>query len=157
MFPSSQGLLSHQARSGPNNYGCRCLKILQQRDSARADKQQRIENVKRFRLRKNNVDVSMGPQVPGTPITSKEKHCILNLYQSYVDEEKSEVEAREEVQRRLQFSHSSVLNTIKEFLCEGNVFDNKHVRKMSNAHEKLAKDEKTKRVTYLQTYLVFKS
>ena len=65
----------------------------------------------------------------------------MNLYQSYVDEGKSEKDAREETSHRLKFGIQSVVNAIKEMLTEGNVMDNKTNLGSSNAYEKLDQEE----------------
>ena len=97
--------------------------------------------IKNIRLHKYQADVSAGPHSKGSPLLSQEKKCIVNLYQSYVNEGKPEKEAREETARRLQFGQHSVENAIKEMLSEGNVHNNKPVRIIPNAFEKLAQEE----------------
>ena len=73
----------------------------------------------------------------------KEKKCILNLYQSYIDDgNKTEVEAREETGRWLQFGDESIRSMTKEYLHERKVEANKSIPMTSNAHEKLEAEPK---------------
>ena len=81
------------------------------------------------------------PHPTGSPITKKEKRCILNLYQSYVNDGKSIVDARTETARRLGFGVQSVKDSIKEMISEGNVQDNTINRLNPNAYEKLEEEE----------------
>ena len=97
--------------------------------------------MKSFRLKRQHEDVSVGPHPKGSPLVAKEKACILNLYQSYVNDGMSNQQARQETARRLQFCEESVLSTIKEMLSEGNVINNTPVKMTSNAYEKLSDEE----------------
>ena len=92
-------------------------------------------------MRKYQTNVSMGPHPKGSPVEAKEKRCILNLYQSYKDDGKTEKEARHETVRRLGFGHKTVRLVIKEVLSEGGVTDNKYARATPNAYEKLDEEE----------------
>ena len=83
----------------------------------------------------------MGPHPKGSPVIAKEKRCILNSYQSYVDEGKSEKYAKDETARRLGFGFDTVKNAIKEMLAMGYVTDNKASRVTPNAYEKLDDEE----------------
>ena len=75
-----------------------------QRESARAEILQRKENTKNVWLQQNHPDVSIGCHTKGSPLVAKEKACILNLYQSYVNDTLPIKQAREETARRLQLS-----------------------------------------------------
>ena len=99
------------------------MQIINERKIAREEVRQRKLNAKSFRLKRHNASVAVGPHTKGSPITGKEKKLILNLYQSYVDDGKSEKESREETARRLGFSPQSVIKIIKEMIAEGNVQD----------------------------------
>ena len=140
-FNSLQGLQAHQSRNTANNFGCHRLQTLKQKESNRAEAIQRKEAVKNVHLQKHHADVSMGPHEKGSPITAKEKKCILNLYQSFVDEGKSNKDARDETARRLQFGIKSVTFAIKEKLSIGEVHDNKTSLMRCNAYEKLSDEE----------------
>ena len=141
LFGTEQGLKNHQSRTTAKNYGCHRLQIINEKQQARNDILERNEHIKAERLRKHHIDVSQGPHPKGSPITAKEKQCILNLYQSYRDDGKTEKEAREETCRRLKFCDDSVRYIIKEFVYDRKLVDNKSVRMTSNAYEKL--DEET--------------
>ena len=58
----------------------------------------------------------------GSPITAKEKICILNLYQSYVNEKMSVTDAKAETAKRLGYGENSVANAIKGGLISRDVF-----------------------------------
>ena len=83
----------------------------------------------------------MGPHKKGSPITAKEKKCILNLYQSFVNDGKSNKDARDETARRLQFGEKTVAFAIKEKLSLGEVHDNESTLMRCNAYEKLSDEE----------------
>ena len=132
----------HQSRDNVKNYGCHRLQVLRERIEAINEHKERQERVKRVKLTNDHPNVSMGPHKKGSPINADEKRCILNLYQSYLDDGISCSEAREETARRLQFGHGSVTQIIKEMLSEGNVVDNKqNMRENANAFEKLTDEE----------------
>ena len=118
---------------------------MRERVAARNEYIERKENAKQVKLQANDVIVSMGPHQKGSPIVAKEKRCILNLYQSFLDDDKSPKspkEAREETAKRLQFGINSVQQIIKEMLSERNVTDNKNnLRSSPNAYEKLDEEE----------------
>ena len=116
---------------------------MRERVAAQKENRERKENLRQARLQEHHENVSMGPHHRGSPITAKEKRCILNLYQSFLDDgNKSSKEAREETAKRLQFGIGSVELIIKEMLSERNVEDNKkNLRESPNAHEKLDEDE----------------
>ena len=137
LFRSQESLDNHQSRTTTNNFGCHRLQTNTRKQAARDEIQERNENIKSFKLQKNNINVSQGPHPKGSLITAKEKKCILNLYQSYVDEKMPEKEAREQTCKRLQFGDESVRNIIKEFIYERKVEDNKSIKMTSNAYEKL--------------------
>ena len=141
LFKTAQGLQNHQSRSKAKNYGCHRLQILNQRKSVQNEALERKQNAKNLRLQKHHADVSMGPHPKGSPITAKEKRCILNLYQSYINEGKSNWKAKTETARRLDFGIQSIKNVIKEKLCEGVVHNNIKNLVCPNAYEKLAEEE----------------
>lgn len=115
---------------------------MRERVAAQNEYRERRDNLQKVKLQDNDVIVSMGPHPKGSPIVAKEKRCILNLYQSFLDDGKSSIIARQETAKRLQFGIGSVELIIKEMLHERNVEDNKqNVRPFSNAHEKLDEDE----------------
>lgn len=137
LFRSQESLDNHQSRTTTNNFGCHRLQTNTRKQAARDEIQERNENIKSFKLQKNNINVSQGPHPKGSLITAKEKKCILNLYQSYVDEKMPEKEAREQTCKRLQFGDESVRNIIKEFIYERKVEDNKSIKMTANSYEKL--------------------
>ena len=112
------------------------MQIVSSKKEARDEYLEWKQTTKNFRLRKHHSDVSAGPHQMGSPITWKEKRCIANLYQSYLNDGKSEVEARRETSQRLGFGIQSVKNTIKEFLSTGNLRDNQKNFLRSNSFEK---------------------
>ena len=118
---------------------------MRERVAARNEYIERKENAKQVKLKDNDVIVSMGPHQKGSPIVAKEKRCILNLYQSFLDDgdhPRSPKEAREETAKRLQFGINSVQQIIKEMNYERNVTDNKNnLRSSPNAYEKLDEEE----------------
>ena len=116
---------------------------MRERVATQKESRERKENLRQVRLQEHHENVSLGPHQRGSPITAKEKRCILNLYQSFLDDgDKSSKEAREETAKRLQFGIGSVDLIIKEMLSERNVEDNKkNLRESPNAHEKLDEDE----------------
>ena len=118
---------------------------MRERVAARNEYIERKENAKQVKLQDNDIIVSMGPHQKGSPIVAKEKRCILNLYQSFLDDgdnPRSPKEAREETAKRLQFGINSVQQIIKEMLYERNVTDNKNnLRSSPNAYEKLDEEE----------------
>ena len=105
----------HQTRDNVGNYRCHRLQTVTRRKDARSEYLERQENIKNTKLLKGHENVSMGPHLPGSPITAKEKRCILNLYQSYRDDGiLSDKDARNETTKRLQFGETTVRQTIKE-------------------------------------------
>ena len=46
-----------------------------------------VNNIQQEKLQDHHVIVSLGPHQKGSPITAKEKRCILNLYQSFIDDD----------------------------------------------------------------------
>ena len=137
LFGNEQGLQNHQTRDTAKNFGCHRLQINTQKQTARDELLEKKNNINSVKLEKYHINVSQGPHPKGSLITAKEKKCILNLYQSYIDDGKTEVAAREETGRRLQFGDESLRNIIKEYIYERKVEDNKSIRMTSNAHEKL--------------------
>ena len=135
LFGTQEGLTNHQSRTTTKNFNCHRLQVNTQKQTARNEILEKSEQLRSFKLGKDNINVSPGPHPQGSPITAKEKRCILNLYQSYVNEKKPEKEAREETCKRLQFGDESVRNIIKEFIHDRKVEDNKSVRMTSNAYE----------------------
>ena len=53
--------------------------MTRQRESARAEKEQRQESAKKLKLQPFQADVSVGPNPGCSAIDVKEKRCILNL------------------------------------------------------------------------------
>ena len=124
------------------NHGCHRLQVLRERTDSIKEHKDRQERVKQVNLKDNHASVSMGPHKKGSPITAGEKRCILNLYQSYVDDGMSNDKARKETAKRLQFSPDSVSQIIKEMISEGTVVDNKqNMRESDNAFEKLTEEK----------------
>ena len=82
----------------------------------------RKQNAKKVRLQKHRANVEMGPHRRGSPITAKEKICILNLYQSFLNDGMNEFEAIQETARRLQFGIKSVQSAINP-IGPGRFFD----------------------------------
>ena len=76
----------------------------------------RKQNMKSFRLQRYQPSVAVGPHAKGSLLTAKEKVCILNLYQSYINDGMNNWEAKEETAHRLQFGIKSVQSVIKEKL-----------------------------------------
>ena len=142
-FSTARGLQSHQSRDTPKNYGCHRLQKLHERVATQREYKERKENIRQVKLQDHDVIVSLGPHRKGSPITAKEKRCILNLYQSFRDDDRmSPKEARNQTAKRLKFGIASVRLIIKEMLLERNVEDNKqNVRTSPNAHEKLSDEE----------------
>ena len=100
LFGTEQGLQLHQSRDTAKNYGCHRLQFNTQKQAARDELLEKKNNINSVKLEKYHIDVSQGPHPKGSLITAKEKKCILNLYQSYInDGNKTEVEAREETGR----------------------------------------------------------
>ena len=133
LFGTEQGLQLHQSRDTAKNFGCHRLQINTQKQTARAELLEKKNNINSVKLEKYHINVSQGPHPKGSLITAKEKKCILNLYQSYLDDgNKTEVEAREETGRRLQFGDESIRSIIKEYLYERKVEENKSIRMTSN-------------------------
>ena len=139
LFGTERGLKKHQSRL--KNLTCHRLQTNNIKDAARNEYVSRNERIKGERLQKYQRSVSMGPHPKGSPVIAKEKRCILNLYQSYVDEGKSEKDAKDETARRLGFGFDTVKNAIKEMLAMGDVTDNKASRVTPNAYEKLDEEE----------------
>lgn len=86
-------------------------------------------------------DVSYGPHKRGSPLNAGQKQCILNLFQSFINEGMDTRQARIQTATRLQFSEKTVTNTVKEQIAIGNVSDNCKIREQKNAYEKLAEEE----------------
>ena len=104
------------------------------------NKAQLISEVK-FYSNEPLPDVSDGAHPKGLPISAGQKKCILNLFQSYINDGMSKREARIETATRLQFSENSVTNIVKEKIALGEVTDNSKNKALCNAHEKLADEE----------------
>ena len=121
LFGTEQGLQNHQSRDTAKNFGCHRLQINTQKQTARDELLEKKNNINSVKLEKYHINVSQGPHPKGSLITAKEKRFILNLYQSYLDDGKTEVEAREETGRRLQVGDESVRNIIKKYLHERKV------------------------------------
>ena len=141
LFQTQQGLDNHQSRDNPQNRKCHRIQVLQNRDVIQGKANERKFNVKSVRLQNHHVNVSLGAHPMGSPIQAKEKRCILNLYQSFIDDGTSVKDAKHETSRRLGFSPESVTNTIKEMIANGYVQDNNNARRTPNAYEKLADEE----------------
>ena len=129
LFETQQGLDNHQSRNTPQNRGCHRLQTLNKREDFQTEVNERKLNTKNVRLQNYHANVSMGPHPQGSPIQAKEKRCILNLYQSFLDDGKLIKEAKYETAKRLGFSEESITNTVKEMLANGYVQDNKNMRK----------------------------
>ena len=86
LFSTRRGLDKHQSR--PKNFSCHRLQTNTRKEAARNESLDLNNKIKGERLQKYQRSVSMGPHPKGSPVTAKEKRCILNLYQSYVDEKK---------------------------------------------------------------------
>ena len=115
---------------------------MRERVATQREYKERKDNIQQEKLQDHHVIVSLGPHQKGSPITAKEKRCILNLYQSFLDDgTMSPKEARNQTAKRLKFGIRSVRSVIKEMLRERNVEDNIKVRTSDNAHEKLSEDE----------------
>ena len=115
---------------------------MRERVATQREYKERKDNIQQEKLQDHHVIVSLGPHQKGSPITAKEKRCILNLYQSFLDDDSmSPKEARKQTAKRLKFGIRSVRSIIKEMLHERNVEDNIKVRTSDNAHEKLSEDE----------------
>ena len=115
---------------------------MRERVKGRDEYIERKNRLKEVRVQNFQESVSLGPHQKGSPIVAKEKRCILNLYQSFLDDgDKSPKEARDETAKRLKFGVNSVQQVIKEMLNERNVEDNKNIRMSSNAFEKLDEEE----------------
>ena len=126
----------------PKNFSCHRLQTNTRKEAARNESLDLNNKIKGERLQKYQRSVSMGPHPKGSPVTAKEKRCILNLYQSYIDiDEKSEKDAKDETVKRLGFGLDTVRNAIKEMLATGGVTDNKASRVKPNAYEKLDEEE----------------
>ena len=97
--------------------------------------------MKSFRLQRYQPSVAVGPHAKGSLLTAKEKVCILNLYQSYINDGMNNWEAKEETAHRLQFGIKSVQSVIKEKLSEGFVANNVTNISRPNAYEKLEEEE----------------
>ena len=114
---------------------------MRERVKGRDEYIERKNRLKEVKVQNYQESVSLGPHQKGSPIVAKEKRCILNLYQSFLDDGKLPKEARDETAKRLQFGVNSVQQVIKEMLNERNVEDNKNIRMSSNAYEKLDEEE----------------
>ena len=86
-FSTARGLQSHQSRDTPKNYGCHRLQKLRERVATKREYKERKDNIQQEKLQDHHVIVSLGPHQKGSPITAKEKRCILNLYQSFLDDD----------------------------------------------------------------------
>ena len=86
-------------------------------------------------------DVSVGPHPMGIPINSGQKKCILNLFQSLINDGQNTTKARIETAKRLQFSEHAVTQIIKEKIALEDVIDNAKNRELNNAYEKLSEEE----------------
>ena len=139
LFETQQGLDKHQ--SNPKNYGCHRLHTLNNRDVIQNEVNDRKVNVQNVCLKKHHVNVSMGIHPMRSPIQAKKKRCILNLYQSVLDDGKTIKEAKHETATRLGFGELTVANTVKEMIANGYVQDNKYMRRTGNAFGKLAEEE----------------
>ena len=94
LFETQQGLDKHQ--SNPKNYGCHRLQTLHNRDVIQNEVNDRKINVQNVRLQNHHVNVSLGIHPMGSPIQANEKRCILNLYQSFLDDGKTLKEAKQD-------------------------------------------------------------
>ena len=156
LFPSEQGLKNHQSRDNAGNYGCHRLQITKRRENERKEKIERNEIIKNTCLRRFHADVSCGPHQKGLPLEAKEKRCIVNLYQSYLDDGLPNKVARFETARRLQFSVESVSRAIKEILSTGTLESNQMPKLMANAYEKLSEEEESDLRKLVCHYAFFK-
>ena len=94
---------------------------MRERVATQREYKERKENIQQVKLQDHDVIVSLGPHHKGSPITAKEKRCILNLYQSFLDDDcMSPKEARKQTAKRLKFGIASVRLIIKEMLYERN-------------------------------------
>ena len=141
LFHTKQGLRNHQSRDTGNNYACHRLQIISQRKIVQDEKKERKQNTASHKLQNYHADVSAGSHSKGSPLTAKEKVCIVNLYQSYANEGMPLKDAKDQVVKRLGIGERSVANTIKEMLENGTLEDNKNVKMKPNAYEKLAQEE----------------
>ena len=141
LFETEKGLENHQRRTARNNYGCHRLQVLRKRQDAWNEIAERKFHVKNVRIQKHHADVSFDPHPQGSPLEAKEKRCILNLYQSFRDDGKSNKDARIETAKRLKFGEDTVSLVIREKLSTGTVVDNNTPRSTKDAFEKLADEE----------------
>ena len=111
------------------------------KQNARNEVLERELSIKSTRVQNHHADVSCGPHKSGLPIQASEKRCILNLYQSYRNDGKSNHDAKLETAKRLQYSIESVSKIVREKLSTGTVQDNNASRISSNAYEKLSEEE----------------
>ena len=102
LFETQWGLDKHQ--SNPKNQGCHRLQTFNNREFIQNKANKRKLYVKGLRLQNHHVNVSMGAHPQGSPLQAKEKRCILNLYQSFIDDGKVVKEAKFETAKRLGFS-----------------------------------------------------
>ena len=142
-FPTEQGLKNHQSRTDSNHVACH--RAQQNREKVEARKKFReidgkISSVKLV-CGTDLPDVSLGPHKQGSPINSSEKKCILNLFQSYINDGMNSRQARIETATRLQFSENSISKVVREKIATGYVTDNSKIRIEKNAFEKLADEE----------------
>ena len=94
LFKNRRGLNKHQSRY--KNFTCHRLQTNTIKETARNEYLYRKENTRQERLQKFHRNVSMGAHPKGSPVEAKEKRCILNLYQSYIEDGISEKNARKE-------------------------------------------------------------
>ena len=140
-FSTQQGLQNHQSRKDSDHLACHRLQQNKRKIAERESLIDRRDLISKTRFVKSMPDVSVGPHQSGSPIQENEKRCILNLFQSFVNDGLSTREARIETANRLLFSERSVSNVVKEKIAIGNVSSNNSSRKTPNAYEKLAEEE----------------
>ena len=149
----------HQSRTDSSHLACnRAKKIREKEESKELDrnKAQLISEVK-FYSNEPLPDVSHGPHPKGSPISAGQKKCILNLFQSYLNDGMTRQQARFETATRLQFSEKSVTSIVKEKIAIGEVSDNTKNRILCNAYEKLADEEIEDIRKLVSTILLVKS
>jgi len=141
-FPTKQGLDNHQSRPG-ENHPCHRAKIIRESKEKSATllfRNQLASKVTLFRG-KSIPDVSEGPHPKGKPIDASQKKCVLNLFQSFINDGLDTRKARIETANRLQISERSITQIVKEKIALGNVSSNSKNRSMHNAYEKLSDEE----------------
>ena len=142
-FKSHQGLENHQSRTDSNHLACnRAKKVREESENKAAEHHKKVLTSKVHLVYGKQIpDVSEGPHSSGTPIDASQKKCILNLFQSFIDDGLNTTNARIETAKRLQFSERSVTLTVKEKIATGEVTSNPKNNGLKNAYEKLSEEE----------------